>query len=88
MAWLRYGLPVEEAWEVEKQVRLIRDCNDLDKLRTIAEQAFRAWCNQTDITCQLISQVAEAEAALAQLGVMDEPDPQYLAWARELTGHD
>ncbi len=84
MGWLRYGLPVEEAWEVEKQARLIRECDDLDKLRTLAEQAFRAWCTQTDITRQLIGQVAEAEVQLAQLGAIEEPDPQYVQWARDL----
>lgn len=84
MGWLRYGLEVDEAWEVERHARLIRECDDMDKLREIAEQAFRAWCTQTDITRQLIGQVAEAEVQLAQLGMIEEPDEQYLQWAREL----
>lgn len=84
MGWLRFGLPLDEEWQVETHVREIQACNDLDKLRTIAEQAFRAWCNQTDITCQLIGQVAELEVRLAQLGQIEEPDPQYLQWARNL----
>jgi hypothetical protein len=84
MGWLRYELPVDEAWEVEKHARQIRECDDLDKLRDVAERMFRAWCNQADITRQLIGQVAEAESQLAGLGVMEEPDAQYLQWAREL----
>jgi hypothetical protein len=84
VGWLRFGLPLDEAWEVEKQARMIRECNDLDKLRNLAEQAFRAWCTQTDITRQLIGQVAEAEVQLAQLGQIEEPDAQYLQWARDL----
>lgn len=84
MAWLRYELPVDDAWEVELHARQIRECNDLERLREIAEQAFRAWCTQTDIARQLIGQVADAEAQLAALGVIEEPDPQYLQWAREL----
>ena len=86
VGWLRYGLPLEEDWQVEAHVRTIRACDDIDRLREIAAQAFRAWCNQTDITCQLVCQVAALEAQLAQLGAMDEPDPQYLQWARELAG--
>ncbi|MEN9542128.1 MAG: hypothetical protein RLZZ459_2219 [Cyanobacteriota bacterium] len=84
MGWLRFGLPLEEEWEVEKQARAIAECDDIDRLRGFAQQVFRAWCNQTDITAQLIGQVAELEAQLAQLGVMPPPDPQYLQWAREL----
>jgi hypothetical protein len=84
MAFLRFDLPVEEAWEVEKHARSIRDCDDPERLRVIAEQAFRAWCGQADITAQLIAQIAELEVQLAALGVIEEPDAQYLAWAREL----
>lgn len=84
MGWLRYGLTPDDAWEVEIHARQIRECNDTAKLRAIAEQAFRAWCTQTDITRQLISQVAEAEAQLAQHGCIEQPEAQYLQWAREL----
>lgn len=84
MAWLRFGLPLEEEWEVEKQVRAIRECDDLDTLRSIAEQAFRAWCQQSDVVAQLIGQIAEAEVLLAQAGFCEEPDPEYVRWAREL----
>jgi hypothetical protein len=84
MAWLNFGLPLEEELEVEKQARTIRECDDLDKLRKIAEQSFRAWVQQSDITCQLIAQIAEAEAMLAELGVIDDPGEEYMRWAREL----
>lgn len=84
MAWLNFGLPLEEELEVEKQARVIRDCQDIDKLRQIAEQSFRAWVQQTDITRQLLGQVAEAEVQLAQMGVIEQPAPDYLAWARSL----
>ena len=86
MGWLRFGLPLEEELEVEKQARLIRECEDLGQLRVLAEQAFRAWCHQVDLTQQLIGQVAEAEDALVRLGGGEEPDQQYLQWARELSG--
>lgn len=86
MAWLRYGLPLEEDWQVEAHVRTIMACDDIDRLREIAAQAFRAWCNQTDITCQLLGQVADLEVQLAQLGVIEEPDAQYVQWARDLAG--
>lgn len=86
MAWLRFGLPLDDAWEVEVNARQIRECDDLERLREFAEQTFRAWCQQTDLTQQLIGQLAEAEAHLAALGAIEEPDAQYLQWARELAG--
>ncbi len=84
MAWLQFGLPLEEELAVETHVRAIRDCDDLDRLRKVAEQAYRAWCGQVDITSQLMAQVAEAEVQLARMGLIEEPDPQYVKWAREL----
>lgn len=84
MAWLRFGLPLEEEWEVEKQARTIRECQDIDRLRDIAEQVFRAWVQQTDIVTQLLGQVAEAEAQLAQAGIGEPVDEKYLEWARSL----
>lgn len=84
MAWLEFNLSLEEELEVEKAVRQIRACDDIDELQRIAEQAYRAWVQQTDIVAQLIPQLADAEAHLAQLGVIDEPDEDYLEWARSL----
>jgi hypothetical protein len=84
MAWLQFGLPLEEELAVETHVRAIRECSDLDRLRKVAEQAYRAWCGQVDITSQLMAQVAEAEVQLAQLGAIEEPDAQYVQWARDL----
>jgi hypothetical protein len=84
MAWLNFGLPLDEAWEVENHARAIRDCDDLDRLRFMAEQLFRAWAQQSDIAAQLVSQLAEAEGQLAELGVIDDPGEEYLQWAREL----
>jgi hypothetical protein len=85
MGWLRFNLPLEEELAVETSVRAIRDCSDLEALRALAEQSYRAWATQVDITSQLIAQLAEAEANMAQAGLMPEPDPNYLKWARELS---
>lgn len=82
MAWLRFGLPLHEELEVETHAREIRACDDLDQLRRIAEQAFRAWCQQTDIAAQLVREVAELEAQLAAAGLAQPIDPDYLEWAR------
>lgn len=82
MAWLSFGLPLEEELEVEKQVRVIRACDDIEQLRQIAEQTFRLWVQQADITRQLIEQVGQAEDLLAQAGVLDEPNP-YVDWAQQ-----
>lgn len=88
MGWLRFGLPLEDELAVETQARAIRDCTDLDALRSLAEQSYRAWCTQVDITTQLIAQLAEAEGLLAQAGFIEPPDPDYLKWARELVPDD
>lgn len=88
MAWLNFSLPLEEELEVEKQARMIRECDDVDALRSIAEQAFRAWCQQTDIVAQLIQQLADAEALLAQAGIGEPVDEEYLEWARSLYPDD
>lgn len=82
MGWLNFGLPLEEELAIEANVRDIRACNDLDQLHWIAEQSYRSWCRQVDITSQLISQVAELEG---RLGFMEEPDAKYLEWAKELS---
>jgi hypothetical protein len=84
MGWLQFGLPLEEEWEVEKQARAIRDCQDIDRLRDVAEQAFRAWVQQTNIVTQLIQQLADAEALVAQAGIGEPVDEEYLEWARSL----
>lgn len=83
MAWLNFGLPLEEELEVEKQARAIRDCPDIEQLRAISEQVYRAWVQQADITRQLYEQLMEAEALLAQAGILPEPEEEYLTWARE-----
>ena len=84
MGWLRFNLPPEEELAVEVEARKIRDCSDMAQLRHLAEQAFRAWAIQVDITTQLLSQLAEAEAMLGQAGIIEQPEQQYLDWAREL----
>lgn len=83
MAWLNFQRPLEEELEVEKHARVIRDCDDPDQLREIAENLFRAWCQQSDITAQLIKQLAELEAELA-FANGEEIDEHYLEWARSL----
>jgi hypothetical protein len=83
MGWLRFGLPLEEELEVEKQIRGLRACNDLESVRRFAEQAFRAWVEQVDVNGQLIEQLAEAEAKNDQ-ALGGEPSEEHLRWAREI----
>lgn len=61
MAWLRFALPLEDEIEVEKQIRQIRNCNDIDELRDLAEQTFRSLALKTYLVSQLGSMVAKAE---------------------------
>ena len=84
MGWLNFDLPLHEELEVEKAARQIQQCNDIDQLRRIAEQAYRAWVTQSDVAAQLIHQLGDAEAMLADAGLIEKPDEQYLQWAREL----
>lgn len=69
---------------MEKAVRQIQQCDDTERLRAIAVDAYRAWVTQSDISAQLIHQLAAAEAMLAEAGLIEKPDDQYLQWAREL----
>lgn len=71
-----------EELEVETHARAIRACDDLGELRKIAEQAFRAWVQQSDITAQLIAQMAELEVQMGAAGLAQPPDPDYIEWAR------
>lgn len=86
MAWLNLQLPLHEELEVEKAVRTIMDSEDLDTLRTLAADTYRAWAMQCDITTQLIQQLADCEVMLAQAGLLPDPDTDYLEWARSLYG--
>lgn len=82
MGWLRFGLELEDELAVETAVRAIRSNYDPVALRTLAEQCYRAWVQQTDITRQLLDQLAAAEQKLAK----HEPiNPQFLEWAQEIT---
>lgn len=84
MGWLSFDLPLHEELEVEKAVRQIQQCDDINALRHIAEQAYRAWITQTDIASQLIQQLGDAEALMASAGMIEPPNEEHLEWAREL----
>ena len=83
MGWLRFELPLEVELEVEKAARCIRNSTDLERVRKVAEECYRGWVAQADISRQLMEQLAAAEQRLAQY----EPiDPKFLEWAQEITG--
>ena len=63
MAWLKLALPLEDEIEVEKQARQIRGCNDIEELRDLAEQTFRALALKTYLVSQLGNMMAKAETA-------------------------
>jgi hypothetical protein len=85
MGWLRYGLPLEEELAVEAEIRKIRTCQDIEQLRQLAEQAFRAWTLQVDITGQLIDQIGEAEQKLRSRGEAAPIEDWIWEAARELS---
>ena len=85
MGWLRYGLPLEEELAVEAQVRQIRACQGIAELRQLAEQAYRAWTLQVDITNQLIDQLGAAEQQLRGPGSKAPIEDWIWEAAREFT---
>lgn len=80
MGWLNFERPLEDELQIERQARVIRQCEDVEELQHICEKIFRSWAQQCDITAQLIRQVAELEV---QAG-FEEPDTDYVQWAKSL----
>lgn len=82
MAWLDLELPLHDELEVEKQVRAIQQCDDLDQLRTVAASLLRFAALRESLFQQALEQLADAEAMLMQAGIDVEPDG-WDEWVRE-----
>ena len=79
MFWLDLNLPLSDEFEIEKQVRYIQTCTDLDELRNVAIALIRFSMQQAHVSHQLVTQVAEIEAAVGC-----PVTPEHEAWAAEL----
>ena len=60
--WINFDLPLEAELAMEKQCRLARDCEDLDKMREVIEALIRQNYTQQFMLTQFVSRVAELEA--------------------------
>ena len=71
MFWLDMNLPLSDEFEIEKQVRYIQGCTDLQELRFSSLQAH--------ISSQLVLQTAEMEADM-----IGEPTAEHQQLAAEI----
>jgi len=81
MFWLDLNLSLSDQFEVEKQVRYIQACDDLEELRNVAVELLRFSMTQAHVSNQLITQVAEIEADMIGIG---EPTAEHYAMAEEI----
>mgnify|MGYP001223195526 CR=1 FL=1 len=88
MAWLKLSLPLEEEFQVEQQVRHLREHDDLEELQEVASNLFPQLYYQQNLTGQLIRQVAELEYRNAVLAKEPLPPHNYMEWARSMYPHD
>jgi hypothetical protein len=81
MFWLDMNLSLSDQFEVEKQVRYIQGCTDLQELRHLAVELLRFSMTQAHVSNQLITQMAEIEADMIGLG---EPTAEHHRMAEEI----
>ena len=79
MFWLDFNLSLADEFEVERQVRYLQACEDINQLRHIASELLRFSMLQAHVSHQLVAQVAESEAA-AGCPITAEHE----AWAAEI----
>lgn len=81
MFWLDMNLPLSDEFEIEKQVRYIQGCTDLQELRHLAVELLRFSTLQAHVSSQLVLQAAEIEADMIGLG---EPTAEHHRMAEEI----
>ena len=79
MFWLDFTLSLADEFEVERQVRYLQACEDINQLRHIASKLLRFSMLQAHVSHQLVAQVAESETA-AGCPITAEHE----AWAAEI----
>ena len=81
MFWLDLNLSLSDQFEIEKQVRYIQGCTDLQELRHLAVELLRFSSLQAHISSQLVLQTAEMEADM-----IGEPTAEHQQLAAEILG--
>ena len=80
MFWLDFNLSLSDEFEVEKQVRHIQGCTDIEELRSLSVALLRMSMQYAHVSNQLVTQVAEMECAV--MGT--EPTAEHYAMAEEI----
>ena len=86
MFWLDLNLSLSDEFEVEKQVRYIQACSDIEELRSLTVALLRFATQQAHVSHQLVTQVAEIESDLIGLGHCPEPTAEHHRMAAEILG--
>jgi len=81
MFWLDMNLPLSDEFEIEKQVRYIQACENLEELRNVAVELLRFSTLQAHVSSQLVLQAAEIEADMIGIG---EPTAEHHRMAEEI----
>lgn len=84
MKWLNLELPDQTAFRAEQQRRELRNCNDPDVLRAIAEALVQEVHHLGNVVNQLVGQVAELEVDLAKAGAFPAPSAEHMDWATQI----
>ena len=86
MFWLDLNLSLSDEFEIEKQVRYVRACTDIEELRSLTVALLRFATQQAHVSNQLVAQVAEIESDLIGLGHCPEPTAEHHRMAAEILG--
>jgi hypothetical protein len=80
MFWLDFNLSLSDEFEVEKQVRYIQGCTDVEELRSLSVALLRMSMQYAHVSNQLVTQVAEMECS----AMSTEPTAEHYAMAEEI----
>jgi hypothetical protein len=84
MFWLDFSIPLDNEFEIEKQVRHIQASTDIDELRHIAVALVRFCMQQAHVSSQIVTQMAEIEADMISAGHIAEPTAEHQRMAAEI----
>lgn len=80
MFWLDFNLSLSDEFEIEKQVRYIQGCTDVEELRHLAIALLRMSMQYAHVSNQLVTQVAEMEC----VAMGTDPTAEHYAMADEI----
>jgi hypothetical protein len=84
MFWLDFNIPLDDEFEIEKQVRYLQASTDIEELRHIAVALVRFSMQQAHLSNQIVTQMAEIEADMIHAGHIAEPTAEHQRMAAEI----